>query len=153
MFGISRWNSFDEVFNLHRDVERLFNQVWSEMPLRPSVNASTSPTFPFQVRSSEDGWIVDVPMAGIDPRDVKLEAAGNTLTIRAEVPRDQKDAPVARFEQSLTVPQFVDLEKLTASHRHGMLRLALPLKDSVKPRRIEIQTQHEDQRQLTASNS
>jgi HSP20 family protein len=150
MFG-SRWNSFDDVFNLHREVDRLFNQVWSEMPLRPSVNAS--PSFPFHVRSSEDGWTVDVPMPGIDPKDVRLEVAGNTLNIRAEAPGDSKDAPVARYEQSLTVPQFVDLDKLTATHRHGMLRLALPIKDSVKPRRIEIKTQHEDQRQLTASNS
>lgn len=151
MFGMSRWNSFDDVFNLHREVDRLFNQVWSEMPLRPAVSAS--PSLPFQVRSSEDGWTVDVPMPGIDPKDVKLEVAGSALTIRAEVPRDVKDAPVARYEQSLAVPQFVDLEKLSATHRHGMLRLTLPIKDSVKPRRIEIQTQHDDQRQLTASNN
>ena len=151
MFGVSRWNSFDDVLNLHREVERMFDRVWSEMPLRPAVNASAS--FPFQVRSSEDGWTIDVPMPGIDPKDVKLEATGSTLTIRAEAPSDRKDAPVARYEQSLTVPQFVDLEKLTATHRHGMLRLALPIKDSVKPRRIEIQVQHEDQRQLTSSNN
>ena len=150
MFGMSRWNSFDDVFNLHRDVERLFNQAWSEMPLRPAVNAS--PSFPFHVRSSEDGWSVDVPMPGIDPKDVKLEVAGNTLSIRAEAPRDAKDAPVARYEQSLTVPQFVDLDKLTATHRHGMLRLTLPIKDSVKPRRIEIQAEREEQRQLSADN-
>jgi HSP20 family protein len=148
MFGMSRWNSFDDVFNLHREVDRLFNQVWSEMPLRPAANAS--PSFPFQVRSSEEGWTVDVPMPGIDPRDVKLEVAGQTLSIRAES-NGEKNAPGYRFEQSLTVPQFVDLEKLTASHRHGMLRLALPIKDSVKPRRIEIQT--EDQKQLSATNS
>ena len=150
MFGMSRWNSFDEVFNLHREVDRLFNQAWSEMPLRPAANAS--PSIPFQVRSSEDGWTVDVPMAGIDPGDVKLEVAGQTLTIRAESKGD-KNNPGYQFEQSLTVPQFVDLDKLTAAHRHGMLRVSLPIKDSVKPRRIEIQTQHEDPKQLSASNA
>ena len=149
MFGMSRWNSIDDVFNLHREVERLFNQAWSEMPLQRVENAS--PSFPLQVRSSDEGWSVNVPLPGIDPKDVKLEVAGNTLTIRAEVPREDKDAPVARYEQSLTVPQFVDLDKLTATHRHGMLHLAMPIKDSVKPRKIEIQAQHDDQRQLTAN--
>jgi HSP20 family protein len=148
MFGMSRSNSLDDVFNLHREVDRLFNQVWSEMPLRP-VSASAS--FPFQVRSSDEGWTIDVPMPGIDPKDVKLEVAGSTLTIRAEAPGESKDAPVARYEQSLAVPQFADLDKLSATHRHGMLRLTFPIKDSVKPRRIEIQAQHEDQRQLTAN--
>ena len=150
MFGMSRWNSFDDVFNLHREVDRLFNQAWSEMPLHPA--ASASPSVPFHVRASEDGWTVDVPMPGIDPKNVKLEVAGSTLTIRAEAPRDVKDAPVASFEQSLTVPQFVDLDKLAATHRHGMLTLALPIKDSVKPRRIEVKIENEDQRQLTATN-
>ena len=149
MFGTNRVSSFDDVFNLHREVSRLLNQAWSEMPLQAPVNAS--PSLPFQVRSSEDGWIVEVPMPGIDPNDVRLEVAGSTLSIQAEAPRDVKDAPVARYEQSLTVPQFVDLDKLSATHRHGMLRLALPIKDSVKPRRIEIQAQHDDQRQLTAN--
>jgi HSP20 family protein len=147
MFGMSRRNSFDDVINLHRDVDRLFNQVWSEMPLRTPA----SPSLPFSVRSTDDGWTVDVPMPGIDPKNVRLEVAGNTLTIRAEVPGDTQDAPVARYEQSLSVPPFVDLDKLAATHRHGMLHLALPIKESVKPRRIEIQTQHDDQRQLSAT--
>ena len=150
MFGLYRRNAFDDVFNLHREVDRLFNQVWSEMPLRAPVSAS--PSLPFNVRSSADGWQIDVPMPGIDPKDVRLEVAGNTLSIRAEAASEEKDAPVARFEQSVTVPQFVDLDKVTASYRHGMLRLSLPLKDQVRPRQIEIQTQHEEPRQLTANS-
>jgi HSP20 family protein len=145
---MSRVNSFDDVFNLHREVDRLFNQAWSEMPLRtPAVAA---PSLPFSVRSSEDGWTIDVPLPGIDPKNVFLEVAGNRLSIRAEAPRDGEGAPAARFEQSLVVPPFVDLDKLTATHRHGMLHLALPIKDSVKPRRIEIQAQQDEPRQITA---
>ncbi|MBY0495082.1 MAG: Hsp20/alpha crystallin family protein [Cyanobacteria bacterium] len=145
-----RWTSFDDVFNLHREVDRLFNQAWNEIPLRPTVNAS--PSFPFTVRSSEEGWQIAVPMAGIDPKDVRLEAAGNHLTIRVESHSGDKSAPVARFEQTLTVPQFADLDKMSATHRHGMLTLSLPIKDSVKPRRIEIQA-FDEQKQLTGSAS
>ena len=148
MFGMPRWTSFDDVFNLHREVDRLFNQAWSEIPLRPALNAS--PSFPFTVRASEEGWQIDVPMAGIDPKDVRLEAAGNNLTIRVESPGDDKKAPVTRFEQTLTVPQFADLDKMSATHRHGMLTLSLPIKDSVRPRRIEIQA-YDEQKQLTGS--
>jgi hypothetical protein len=32
-----------------------------------------------------------------------------------------------------------------------MLRLTLPLKESVKPRRVQIETQVEDQKQLTGA--
>ena len=129
MFGLTRWNSFDDVFNFQRDVDRLFNQFWSDLPTRTA--AGTSPSF--QVNATDDGWRVDVPLPGIDPKDVSLEAAGKN---------------VSRYEQTLVIPQFLDLEKLTASHRHGMLRLTLPLKESVKPRRIQIDTQAEDHKQL-----
>ena len=102
--------------------------------------------------TTDDGWRVDVPLPGVDPKDVSLEVAGNNLTIRAEVPsEDKEDTNVSRYEQTLMIPQFLDLEKLTASHRHGMLRLTVPLKESVKPRRIQIETQVEDQKQLVGA--
>ena len=151
MFGLTRWNSYDDVFNFQRDVDRLFNQFWSDLPTRTAAGpATSSPSF--HVNQTEDGWRVDVPLPGIDPKDVSLEVAGNNLTIRAEGPRegrDSNDQNVSRYEQTLMIPQFLDLEKLTASHRHGMLRLALPLKESVKPRRVQIETQVEDQKQLS----
>jgi HSP20 family protein len=82
---------------------------------------------------------------------VNLEVAGNTLSIRAEVPGENRDEPVTRYEQSVTLPQSLDLEKLSASHRHGMLQLTVPLKESVKPRRIEIKNTTEDRKQLTTA--
>ena len=146
MFGPTRWNSFDDVFNFQREVDRLFNQFWTDLPTRTAAGSS-SPSF--QVNTTDDGWRVDIPLPGMDPKDVSLEVAGNNLTIRAEVPSEDGDKNVSRYEQTFAVPQFLDIEKLNASHRHGMLRLTLPLKESVKPRRVQIDTQVEEQKQLT----
>jgi HSP20 family protein len=145
MFGSTRRNSFDDVFSFQREVDRLFNDFWSELPTRTAAPSSPS----FHVNTTADGWRVDVPLPGIDPKDVSLEVAGTKLTIRAEGASDGADKNVSRYEQTLMIPQFLDLEKMTASHRHGMLRLTLPLKESVKPRRVQIDTQMEDQKQLT----
>jgi HSP20 family protein len=128
-------------------VDRLFNQFWSDLPTRTATGSSPS----FQVNSTDDGWRIDVPMPGIDPNDVTLEVAGNTLSIRAEVRSGDNDRNPARYEQAFTIPPFLDIEKLSASHRHGMLQLMLPLKESVKPRRIRIETQIEDQKQIVGA--
>ena len=144
---LTRWNRVDDVFTFQREVDRLFNQFWSELPTRPAA-ATSSPSF--QVNDSEDSWRIDIPIPGIDPKDVNLDVAGNTLSIRAEGNSGDKEAGVARYEQSFTVPPFLDLDKLSASHRHGMLRLTLPLKESVKPRRIQIETQNDGQKQLVS---
>jgi HSP20 family protein len=125
-------NPFDNFFNVQRDIERIFNQFWTDLPARTANSRSS-----FQVQASDDNWLIDVPIPGIDPRDVKIEVAGNTLSIRAEQSGEQ-DRTHLRYEQTLTIPQFLDLDKITASNRHGMLQLMIPMKESVKPRRIEI---------------
>ena len=146
MFGLTRWNPFDEIFNVQRDVERMFDNFWNELPARTAGSSNGG----FQVKTSDDGWRIEIPIPGIDPKHVSLEAAGNTLTIRGSE-GDDKGSNSIRYEQSFTVPQFLDLEKLTASYRHGMLELTVPLKDSVKPRRIQIEGVADSQKRITSA--
>lgn len=134
MFRMTRFSPYDEFFSFQRDVDRLFNQFWRDLPARTAAAPATA----FEATQTDHGWRIDVPMPGIDPQHVTLEAVGNTLSVRAQEPGDPKTGPRVLFEQSITVPQFLDLEKVSASHRHGMLQLAIPVKESVKPRRIQI---------------
>ena len=52
MFGLTRWNSFDDVFNFQREVDRLFTQFWSDLPTRTAAGSSPS----FHVNTTDDGW-------------------------------------------------------------------------------------------------
>ena len=150
MLGLTRWNPYEELFNFQREVDHLFNRFWSDLPARSATGSSTT----FQVSSDEQGWRIDLPIPGIDPKDVTLEAAGNTLSIRAEDSANTKDRTRAvRYQQTLTLPQFLDLDKIGATYHHGMLRLTLPLKESVRPKRIRIDMAHEDQKQLAGANA
>jgi HSP20 family protein len=145
MFGPTRSNSFDDFFTFQREVDRLFNQFWADLPSRRSTN---SPGL-IQVNTGEDGWRIDVPLPGIDPEHVAVEAAGNALTIRVEEPHPANpDTKVTRYEQALTIPPFLDVDKLSASHRHGLLQLTLPLKESLKPRRIRVEHGAESQKHV-----
>jgi len=147
MFGLTRWNPFEEMFQFQREVDRLFNQFWSDLPTRTAAWSSPS----FQVHTNDDAWRIDVPLPGIDPQNVDLEVTGHNLTIRLKEPGEAKDRDTIRYEQTVTVPQFLDIEKVSAAHKFGMLQLTLPLKESVKPRRIQIETTNEPQKRLTAA--
>ncbi len=148
MFGVTRWSPIDELFSFQREVDRLFNQFWSDLPTRTANMAPGS----FQVNSTDDAWRIDVPLPGIDPQDVILEVAGNTLSIRVEEKdASKKDARVTRYEQTLTIPQFLDVGNVKATHQHGMLRLAVPVKESVKPRRVQIEDVTPEKKQLAAA--
>ena len=146
MFGQTRWSPFEDIFNFQREADRLFNQFWNELPSR-SVR---SVAHPFQVYTTEDSWRLEIPLPGIDPKDVHIEVAGSSISVRAEQNGGHRDGE-SRYEQTMTVPQFLDLERITAAHRHGMLELTLPLKDSVKPRRVQIEGVTESQKQLTTA--
>jgi HSP20 family protein len=148
MFGLTRSNPFDDIFAFQRELDRVFNQFWTDLPTRTAGATGT-----FQVQANDEGWKVNVPLPGIDPQYVTLEASGNSLSIRAEVPQGDGRPGQTRYQQTLTVPPFLDVEKLKATHQHGMLQLALPLKDSVKPRRIQIEAQGSEQRQLAGAGA
>jgi HSP20 family protein len=137
---------FDNFFQIQREVDRMFNQFWTDLPARTTNARST-----FQVDATDDQWRIDVPLPGVDPKNVSLEVAGNTLTIRAVEPKTERRQEI-RYEQTLTIPQFLDLEKIGAAHRHGMLELTVPIKDAVKPRRIEISGANEDRKQLKSQD-
>jgi HSP20 family protein len=133
---------FDNFFQLQREFDRMFNQFWSDLPARTTNARST-----FQVDANDDQWRIDVPLPGVDPKNVALEVAGNTLTIRAVEPKTERRQEL-RYEQTLTIPPFLDLEKIGAAHRHGMLELTVPIKEAIKPRRIQITGAGEDRKQL-----
>jgi HSP20 family protein len=113
-------------------------------PVRPNLN------YPFQVHTAEDGWRVEIPMPGIDPATVTLEVAGNAIVVRAEQDGGRDDG-ATRWEQTMTVPRILDLDRIRATHKHGMLVLTIPLKESVKPRRIQIDGVADTQKQLTSA--
>ena len=142
-------NAFDNLFALQREFDRMFNQFWSDLPERTTNTRSS-----FQVNSDDDQWRIDVPMPGIDPKDVSVEVAGSTLTIRAgdNSGGAPQHRPNYRYEQTLTIPQFLDLDRMTAAHHHGLLQLTVPIKDSVKPRRIPIAGLGDERQRLEETN-
>ncbi len=149
MFGSKAVTPLHDLFNMQREFDRLFNQFWNDLPTRHAALASTASV---QVKATDDGWRLEIPMPGIDPEHVRLETAGNSISIRTEEQSGERaGGNTARHEQTLSLPAFLDVERIQASYRHGMLQLTLPLKDSVKPRRIQIDTTGEQKQLATAT--
>lgn len=148
MFGQIRLSPFEDIFNFQREADRFFNQFFNV----PVQSPRHTPSYPFQVHTAEDSWRVEIPMPGIDPASVTLEVAGNTIVVRAEQDGGRNDG-ATQWEQTMTVPRILDLNGIRATHRHGMLVLTIPLVESVKPRRIQIDGVSADtqQKQLTTA--
>ena len=144
MFGPTRSNSIEDMLDFHSTFDRFFNQFWNELPTRTPLAARD-----IQIRSTDDAWKLSVPMPGVDPRYIVLDVSGSTLSIRTEQPAGE-DASFVHFDQTITIPKMVEAEKIRAAYRHGVLELTLPWKESVKPRRIQIETVSSEEKQLQA---
>jgi HSP20 family molecular chaperone IbpA len=85
-------------------------------------------------------------MPGVDGKDVDIDLRNDILTIRGAVNpvEDEKEVPVYReyswgdYFRQFTLAEVIDQEKISAKMDDGVLRLTLPKKDKVKPKKIQV---------------
>lgn len=159
MLNLTRWSPFNELATLHRDLDTLFGRVFGETS-RPQDADSFAAFMPAaDVKRDGDNWTIAMALPGIAPEDVNIDVVGRTLRVRGERKAEKKNSKAesvfseisyGRFEREFTLPEEIDGDRVRASYHHGMLELTLPLKESAKPRRIEIATAA-DAKQLQAA--
>ncbi|GAB4544064.1 MAG: Hsp20/alpha crystallin family protein [Phycisphaerales bacterium] len=129
---------FDAPFDaLTREMDRAFERPAHSTARRwPGLNAWRD----------GDEFVVEAEIPGFREEDIAVFAHADTLTIRGErageLPEHAKplrmERVTKRFERELRLPQEIDPERVSATLKDGVLRVALPLAEHVKPRRIEV---------------
>jgi HSP20 family protein len=135
---------------LGAEFDRLFGDLFAEMPGRPSTPRASGTGFPpLNVWEDEESFHVEVEVPGVSAEALDIDLAGSALTIRGErkveaaddVTAHRRERTAGRFERTLELPAEVDADKVDASLKNGVLRLVLPKIEAVKTRRIQIRTQ------------
>ena len=141
MSSMIRWNPFEELSSLHREMDRVFGRYVGDE--RTAAPAAWIPAT--EIDRSDEGWKVRVALPGIDPQDVTIDLEGNRLTIAGERAQPAAEGPgrasefrYGRFERVFTLPADIDAERVTAGAAHGVLELTLPLAETARPRRIAV---------------
>jgi HSP20 family protein len=145
MFGISRFNPWTELASLHRDLDSLFGRNFGQANQSGSSVEGFTPAT--EVRKDGDKWMVAVYIPGVSPKDVNIEVVGHTLRVSGERTHAKGVEPYVseisygKFEREFTVPSDIDADRVEARYHDGVLELTLPVKESAKPRRIEVATE------------
>jgi len=101
------------------------------------------------VLDEEARYVVEAELPGISEKDIKLELKDGTLSLStaADEAKDgkspngrwlQKERRVIRFSRSFSLPEDVDIEKIEASFRDGLLTIALPKRPETAPRIVPV---------------
>lgn len=98
------------------------------------------------IYENEDEILLHADMPGVVKENISVDLDNGTLSISGV--RKLETKGVATYEEfsdveyvrSFSVPQTIDVEKVEAELKNGVLRLHLPKSEAAKPRQIEIKT-------------
>ena len=96
---------------------------------------------------SDEGFVLKADLPGLAEGDVKLEVEDGVLTVsgeRAAEHASEREGYVrverefGAFRRSLTLPDGVDPEQVTARFDRGVLEVRIPKPEHRKPRKVAI---------------
>ena len=98
------------------------------------------------IYENEDEILLHVDMPGVEKDNIKVDIDNGTLALSAL--RQLETRGVATWEEfgdveykrSFSVPQTIDVSKVDAELKDGVLRLHMPKSEAAKPRHIEIKS-------------
>jgi HSP20 family protein len=110
--------------------------------------ADTVPTWtpPVDVFEDQARIVLVADLPGVDEKDVELSVEKNVLTLKGArknaLPTDgghrRLERPQGNFVRAFTLPSTIDVEKINAELRGGVLTLTLQKKAEAQPRQIKI---------------
>ena len=158
--------SLNPLFNLHREMDRLFDNAFRGLGVSPDrfpglspfkseifSPLTTSELLKPQVDVGATGkeYSITVEVPGVSEKDVNVEVSNNTMTIRGEKKqeKEEKDKNYYRVERSygsfqrvLSLPEDADQEGIKATFKNGILSIRMPRKALPKSdvKQIEVRS-------------
>lgn len=159
---------FDPLTELHREMNRLFDTVFSGGPagalMGSPVGSGQNYMQPprLDVREDERELCICVDVPGVQATDVDVRLDGDLLTISGEKKNEVNqqqggyhlmERGYGRFQRSVQLPFAPDPEQVQAECENGVLTIHLPKEGQVeRSRRIEVKSTGGGARQIGAGS-
>ena len=139
------WMDLSDPFRAFDTLRRRMDQVFREY----DEGAGSRPRAPYpgaDLRDTKDAFTLTAEVPGLTEKDINISVTGDSLTISGE----RKDTPPEgyavhrqergrlKFARSFALPTRVDVEKVTASVKHGVLTVHLPKHPESQPKSITV---------------
>jgi HSP20 family protein len=102
---------------------------------------------PVDLVEAEDHFVLKADLPGLSEGDVSIEVQDGALTISGERAAEHEsrergwyriERSFGSFNRSLTLPEGVDPDGITAKFDRGVLEVHIPKPEQRKPRRVQI---------------
>jgi HSP20 family protein len=146
-----RWEPTRELQSIQSEMNRLFNTFF-EPSSGGNGNGSGGAvlrrwTPAMDLVETEQHFVLRADLPGVAEDDVKIELDDNVLTVSGERKFSQEERKegyfrveraFGQFSRSLTLPEGVDADSITAGFDRGVLEVHIPKPEQRKPRKVAI---------------
>jgi HSP20 family protein len=146
--ALVRWEPVRELSSLQNDMNRLFNTFF-DTPTGGNGPGGARRWIPaMDLVETEDHFVLKADLPGLSEEDVNIDVEDDVLTISGERKSEHEDKregyvrverSYGSFRRSLTLPEGVEPEAVTATFDRGVLEVRIPKPEERKPRRVAIQ--------------
>jgi len=93
------------------------------------------------IKENDKQFEIEVAAPGLSKQDFKINVEKNILTVSSEKEVTEetekenfmrKEFGYNAFSRSFSIPESVDMEKIKASHKNGILKIELPKQEETK---------------------
>ena len=152
---------YTPVDQLHNEIDRLFGdffggffspwRAFSGMAPRSADNAPDMLIPHMDLSVTDTAYKATVELPGVAQDQVNIEVRDNMLIVEGEKKNETEDKDEKKgyyrmersygsFRRVLSLPEDVETDKITATHKDGVLSIEIPRKEPEKPaaRKIEV---------------
>jgi HSP20 family protein len=95
--------------------------------------------FPVDLYEDQANAYVRAELPGMKREDIQVETADGVLSITTARQKNGEDG--CAFSRSVTLPQDVQSEQVTAAYENGVLTVTLPKRPETKPKKVAVTVQ------------
>lgn len=143
MANLIRWDPMREMMSMRNLMDGAFEDIFSRSPNSYEGYGLVN----LDMVQTDDNVVIQAAIPGVNPDDIKISVAGDSLTIRGEIKEDEelkdknyhiREMRRGAFARSVLLPCSVVSEKAKAEFENGILKLILPKAEEVKPKTITV---------------
>lgn len=140
--------SLGSLFDLKQDFDRVFQRFFNQ-PGSAETQVAVIPPIETWVDTDDKEFHLTMPLPGVKPEQININVQGNRLTLSGEQKEEQdqsgknyldRELFYGRFVRTVTLPDGVEGDKLTAQLNDGILEITAPISSAALPRKIEVKT-------------
>ena len=152
--AVIRFRPFSQALDASReltDIQTQMNRLFGNFLGQPVTSGVTERAWApaVDVYDTKDAVVVTAELPGLNEKEIQLAITDDVLTIRGErqwsdeargASHYRQERWFGKFERVIALPIPVDIGKVKATYRDGVLTVTLPKSEGLKPREIKIDT-------------